>query len=145
MGSGVGLKDHSSSFLGDNSSSLQPHLPEIQTRHRVKPLKVQLFTLLMCRRCTDHSRSRPQASAAHRGRYDALSADGEQPAPLHHLSGQLSRMRSCADLDPLAGRYILFTRVLLNIRLLRCSSGSMWFPKSGITEPDWGIKHVFSH
>lgn len=105
MGSGVVFKDYSSAFQGDNSSSLQPHLTEIQTRSRSK-------------RCScAQSRARLQASAA----LHPPSADGEQPAPLYHLSGQLSRMGTLTHLqDDIS--YSL---------LVQCD-----FPKPGITQLD---------
>lgn len=100
------------------------HLPEMQT-NKIRSKTCEGAAVGSAGVSAAH---RAQASAAPRDGNDPPSADGDQPAPLYHQSGQLSRMRSCGDLDPLAGRYILFTTVLRNIRLLRCTSGSMWFP-----------------
>lgn len=116
MGAGVGLKDHASSVLGDNSSSSARNPNKIRSKTR-EGAAVDSAGVAAAHRA--------QASAAPRDGNDPPPAEGDQPAPRYHQPGQLWRTRSCGDLDPLAGRYILFTTVLRNIRLLRCTSGSM--------------------
>lgn len=90
MGSGVVFKDHSSAFQGDNSSSLQPHLTEIQTRSGSK-------------RC-----SCAQTTAGLACRPPRLSIRRLQTENSRLLCIICQDSSQDGDLDPLAGRYILF-------------------------------------